>query len=260
MTNDELISAYVDGQLSEREQAAFEARLRSDDALQRGTDVTRFAIRSAQQLPGVALPRNFSLPASMAQPERASFGWRLWSRVGSAFAAVVFVALVALDLSRGLSHPEIETGPIATPAIAPAVAPAPQTGLLPTLLVTQAQAKALSAPTLAGTQLNVIETMQLTEPSSGPQIASADGAESVVAVPQARATKSLNSLSKLAPTLAATLVPMATTLQATIALTPIPTASAMSSDANQSMATWPRLFAGLMLMLGVLLAFLGWRR
>ena len=249
MTNDELISAHLDGQLSERERAAFEHRLYSDAALRREVNVMRYVIRSVQQLPVVALPRNFSLPASMAQPEHNQFDWRLLFRMGSACAAVLFVALVALDLSQGLSRPALQVAPVA----APALAPAPQAAL-PNLLVTHANAEAASLP--AGTQLSVIETTQITQlpvASRSPPVAS----DSAIAAPQARATKSLNSLSKLTPTMAATALPIATVIE----LTPMPTlASVVPTDVSETWATWPRLLAGVALLVGAALTFLGWRR
>ena len=240
MTHDELISAYVDEQLSESERAVFENLLREDAALQRSMSATRFVIHVAQQLPTATLPHSFMLPASMAQPERMRFNWRFVFRIGSAIAAALFVVLVGLDLSALLPRPTFQSAPV----IAPSPQEAPQ-------------------PVLLATQLGIIETVQLTglpQAPRSPQLASSDsGAEAAVTAPQARATKSLNSLSKLTPTMIATAIP--TALKTAIALTPVPTlASVVPTDVSQTWATWPRLLAGLVLAFGAVLAFLGWRK
>jgi anti-sigma factor RsiW len=232
MTHDELISAYVDEQLSESERAVFENLLREDAALQRSMNATRFVIHAAQQLPTATLPHSFMLPASMAQPERMRFNWRFVFRIGSGIAAALFVVLIGLDLSALLPRPTFQP----TPVIAPSA----------------------SSP-----HLSVIETVQLTglpQAPRSPQLASSDsGAEVAVTAPQARATKSLNSLSKLTPTMIATAIP--TTLKTAIELTPVPTlASVVPTDVNQTWATWPRLLAVFVLAFGAMLAFLGWRK
>ena len=227
MTYDELISDYVDGQLSERERTAFEERLLDDTSLKRNTNATRFTIYAAQQLPTATPPRSFALPASMAQPERAHFDWRFVFRIGSAIAAALFVVLVGLDLSSLLPRQ--------------IVLPVPREAPQPTLRIAQVNTESAILPSAASTQFNVIELTQIT------------------GLPQARATKSLNTLNKLTPTMIATAIP--TTLQTAIELTPMPTlASVVPSDVSTVWTTWPRLLAGAILLLGAGLAILGWRR
>lgn len=122
MTEDELISAYVDGRLSEAERAALDARMARDEALRRRVAATRLLVRASRALPALQPPRNFILPldagrkpAAPAQQRPSSSSW-LW-RLGSLAATALFVALAAFELARPAPF-------AATPAFAPAAAPA----------------------------------------------------------------------------------------------------------------------------------------
>jgi hypothetical protein len=256
--NVEKISAYLDGQLSEHERAAFEAHVRSDAALHRQVEVTRFAIRAAQLLPAPASPRSFMLPASMAQPERTSLNWRMVSRIGSAFSAVLFVVLIGLDVGLRLQRPALQSSSVAAPI--PKAVPQPTLANTP---VTDAPDTVVAESVLPAT-LAVTQLSPLPQAPRAPQLATngindAAAANAVATLPQARATKSLNSHGKLLPTLAATAIP--TALQAMLELTPAPTlASVMPTSVNPPIFTWPRALAGVVLALGALLGWLGWRR
>jgi hypothetical protein len=59
---DELLSAYLDGQLSAGERARLEARLATDPELQAELDALRQTVALVRDLPPVPLPRNFILP------------------------------------------------------------------------------------------------------------------------------------------------------------------------------------------------------
>ena len=122
LTEEELISAYLDGEMGSAERAAFEARLTQDVALRRRVLATRLLVQEAGKLPTVDLPRNFILPldASRARPSvrglRPPF-LRLAFRFGSVAATIVFVALVA-------SEALLPTAPAAQPEMAvPAAVP-----------------------------------------------------------------------------------------------------------------------------------------
>ena len=124
--NDELISAYLDGQLNEGERAAFEQRVQADVALRQQMQVTRLMTQTARQLPAPALPRSFVLPNTMARPERArpekarrAWDLRMLFRLGSALAMALFVALVGLDLSRLATPNAIALTPNALATFAP---------------------------------------------------------------------------------------------------------------------------------------------
>jgi hypothetical protein len=114
MTEDELISAYIDndlGQMNAAERTAFEARLRDDAVLRRQVNVTRLLAAEAKQLDAVALPRNFILPRDMPreqksqspqpQPQQGSWLPTWIFRFGSIAAAGLFVVLIGAE-SLGL--------------------------------------------------------------------------------------------------------------------------------------------------------------
>ena len=103
-TEDELISAYIDGQLDDPSRQSFEARINADPALHKRVEATRTLVKTARQTPVVVAPRNFTLPRSMtkapASPQTERPGRMLW-RIGSALAAAVFVITLGLDAIGG---------------------------------------------------------------------------------------------------------------------------------------------------------------
>ncbi len=126
MSEEELISAYVDGQLSEAERASFEARLASDPELRRRVLATRLLVREARQLPMVAPPRNFILPSDAARrPVVARPRFPLWAyRFGALVATVLCIALIVWDVGAPSARPESATLPV-QPAAQPLLPEAP---------------------------------------------------------------------------------------------------------------------------------------
>jgi len=126
MSEEELISAYVDGQLSEAERASFEARLASDPELRRRVLATRLLVREARQLPMVAPPRNFILPLDAARrPVAARPRFPQWAyRFGALVATVLCIALIVWDVGAPSAQPESATLP-AQPAAQPLLPEAP---------------------------------------------------------------------------------------------------------------------------------------
>lgn len=99
----EQLSAYLDGMLSAREQAAVEKRLREDAAFRRKLDDLRLTVRALRSLPEVKLPRNFTLtPEMVGQTRRMPL---LVMRAATAFAVLALVVTLGVDaLTRfGLS-------------------------------------------------------------------------------------------------------------------------------------------------------------
>lgn len=123
MNDEELISAYVDGRMSEPERAAFEARLQADAALRRQVAVTRLLVDQSRQVERVPAPKNFILPQDYgkAAPQTAPaprFDFRqLFFRLGSVAAAVVFMFAVAFDTLRTTlpAAPMPATAPMSVP-------------------------------------------------------------------------------------------------------------------------------------------------
>jgi hypothetical protein len=69
---DELLSAYLDGELSERERQFLEARLAQDPTLRAELRALRQTVSLVQELPQVAAPRNFILSKSMVEGRQPS--------------------------------------------------------------------------------------------------------------------------------------------------------------------------------------------
>jgi hypothetical protein len=102
---DELLSAYLDGQLSAAEQARLEAQLAADPALQAELDALRYTVALVRDLPPVPSPRNFILSqTATAQPRPApSARFRhAWTAplltAATAVASLLFVVVLAGDL------------------------------------------------------------------------------------------------------------------------------------------------------------------
>ncbi len=131
MSEEELISAYLDGQLSAAEQAAFEARLTDDPELRRRVLLTRLIIREARQLPMVAPPRNFILPVHAGRrPVAARAFLPLWVyRFGALAAALLCIVLVVADFGPSAVPSESVALPAAQPA--PPSAPAQEERVAP---------------------------------------------------------------------------------------------------------------------------------
>lgn len=97
---DELLSAYLDGQLDKREREHLEARLADDPALQADLEALRQTVSLVRDLPAVPAPRNLILTPSMVeQPEPAPSRWSApLLTAATAVASFLFVILLVGDL------------------------------------------------------------------------------------------------------------------------------------------------------------------
>jgi hypothetical protein len=97
------LSAYLDGELSEREVRQLESRLKKDPELQRALEELNATSRLLAALPAVRPTRNFTLSPEMAGVRR---GWSLYPvfRLATVVATVAFAVLVGADalLSQSL--------------------------------------------------------------------------------------------------------------------------------------------------------------
>lgn len=116
---DELLSAYLDGQMSAEERARLEAQLATDRALRAELEALRYTVALVRDLPPVPIPRNFILPQTMAahpRPVPPPRHRRAWAAplltAATAFASLLFVVVLAGDLlllgGGGLSAPVAE--------------------------------------------------------------------------------------------------------------------------------------------------------
>lgn len=99
---DELLSAYLDGELDGPEQARLEAQLAADPALQAELETLRQTVTLVREMPHIPAPRNFFLPqttatrlqaAPLKQPRRS------WSLSLLTTATIVVSLIFAVVLS-----------------------------------------------------------------------------------------------------------------------------------------------------------------
>jgi hypothetical protein len=158
---DELLSAYLDGQLGARERARLEAQLAADPALRAELEALRRTVALVRDLPSVPIPRNFILAQTMAarphpaRPSRPPHAWAApFLTAATAVVSLVFVVVLAGDLLlSGVG--QVGFAPAAEPALeveAPraALAPSPVSETVVAEQVEVEAEKALPAPTAAG--------------------------------------------------------------------------------------------------------------
>jgi anti-sigma factor RsiW len=123
----ELISAYIDGQLSAEERREVERRLDNEANLRLAYEELRATVQVLRDLEPVRPPRSFTLdPANVAlqRPPATRLGWGRLLQVAGVFAAVLVAAIGTLSVIGSLGS--------GTPASAPMVAaptPAPASPL-----------------------------------------------------------------------------------------------------------------------------------
>lgn len=169
----ELLSAYLDGELTDRERAEVEQRLIREHALRAALDDLRQTIMLVQSLPALKAPRNFTLNPAIYGRKKPwwHFESRLeWAGMLGTAASVVLIVLAVL-LSQNSASPKAE--PQAGEDQAVAIITNAQPTTLATLLT--------SAPTsiaFTGEQLQATMAMQNayfggTETAAAPMIAAA---------------------------------------------------------------------------------------
>ena len=143
----ELLSAYVDGQLSAGERARLETQLATDPALQAELEALRHTVALVRDLPPAPIPRNFILPQKMkpsvaarSRPARRVRPRRAWAAplltAATAAVSLLFVVVLASDL--------LLSG-VGGRAFAPAAVPhkeAPQVAMEPSLVSEEVEVEA----------------------------------------------------------------------------------------------------------------------
>lgn len=99
---DELLSAYMDGELDQREWALLEARLTSEPELRARLEALRQTVSLVGALPQVQAPRNFILTPSMVRADRPRSGPRRWLAPALTFATGAVGLLCVVVLMTGL--------------------------------------------------------------------------------------------------------------------------------------------------------------
>ncbi len=252
MSDEALISDYVDGRLSGPERAAFEARLLVDAGLRRQLAVTRLLADQSRRMETVPAPKNFILPldfgksASAAAPARRR-DWRLlFFRFGSVAAAMVFVFAVAFDALRS-TPPAPAAAPMA--AIAQATA-TPEAAIAPGIQPHQATIAPMQTPAAAmsaGTPMMQSRAMPA-------DAMSAMSADTPILPPEAITVPAPESLPSVASVESVTITahaPAATAQAIETPAAPLPAAP---------LITPLRVVAALALAVTIALGIIGWRK
>lgn len=125
----ELLSAYLDGQLSADERRTVERRLDEEAELRQAYEELRATVQALRDLEPLRPPRSFTLdPAQVAahRPPAVRLGWRRWLQVVGVFAGVLIAAIGVLNVlgSMGAGAPQMAAQPTA-PAAEPMLAAVP---------------------------------------------------------------------------------------------------------------------------------------
>lgn len=104
----ELLSAYLDGQLSDSERSALEARLQHEPLLRRELEALRQTVMLVNQLPTLRAPRSFALDARIIRPAPSRVLIFPTTAAFSALSAAAAVLLLVLAGYLFLAQPARE--------------------------------------------------------------------------------------------------------------------------------------------------------
>lgn len=126
----ELLSAYIDGQLSADERRTVERRLDEEAELRQAYDELRATVQALRDLEPLRPPRSFTLdPAKVAaqRPPAPRLGWQRLLQVAGVFAGVLIAAIGVLNVlgSMGAGAPSMAVQPTVAPAAEPMLAAVP---------------------------------------------------------------------------------------------------------------------------------------
>lgn len=179
----ELVSSFIDDQVTASERREVEEHLASCESCRLGLESMRFTVELLNDLPQIESRRDFTLTsAPEAVPVRRSAGWA--TGLATSLAAMLLVALLLGDITglltqthqleqqaQSLSRPSTEASSFAAPAAPapafvpvppsaprPAPAPAPMSAAAPAVAPTPAAAMAAEARAQA-------ESQDLTQPA-----------------------------------------------------------------------------------------------
>lgn len=298
MTDDELISLYVDGQLAPTDNAAFEERLRADTSLRRKVSATRLLMGEARQFSAMPVTRNFILPRDFGvkpapepvKPVRPLLpNWIF--RLGSVAAAALFAVLVGADTLA----PRVLLYSTGAPVVVPQSASAATQvvmGSAPaaTVLMPSPMAAVVGTPlnqTLEATLAAANAASQPTPDVSAMSAMSAEAAPapltSAMGAPEARAAEtnvqpstdlSTNSTLEATPMPSMKSAPLATTAVEPAASAPTespapplvaapaaaPSTQAVEQQAAQPLLTPVRALAALSLIVALVFGVVGWAK
>ena len=173
MTDLELLSAYLDNQLSPKDRAQIESRLKTDSKFQRTLAELRAIKTQLRALPMVKPPRSFTLKPENIR-SRSAFNWIPILNWSTTVAAILFAAVISVDLFRA---PLIARQEFA----APMQAPAPESAMkaadqqtpitltptrTPAAVSVVSTSTALAAPNVGGAAAGVAELPKVATPAA----------------------------------------------------------------------------------------------
>ena len=231
----ELLSAYIDGEVSGSESLRVERHLASCEECQAELTTLRSTVGLLRQLPELAVPRSFALREA---PQRRRAPTMVWTaRLATSAAAVLLVALLLGDVV-GLIGQQDAAEEAASIAPAPAAAAPMAAAATAPAVVERAVPEASPEEGVSATAASALEA-PAAPPSAAPaplQAADAASAEASSPVPEAAIAPALESDTAPAPAAAAP-APAAPVQAMAAAVEPTPTAQAMSGFAAPEPST-----------------------
>ena len=184
---DELLSAYIDGQLGAGERARLEARLATDPALGAELEALRRTVALVRELPPVPVPRNFFLARAMAAPAQpvhpprprrawvAPFLTAATAAVSLVFAVVLAGYLLLAGTGMLGSAPAAEQAlEVEAPRVALAPSPVAEEAVAETVVV-EAEVEEVEAEKVAPVSTPLTAPVEV--PAGAPPEASPEAAE-----------------------------------------------------------------------------------
>jgi len=164
----ELLSAYLDGQLSPHQRSALEARLRAEPALTTELDTLRITRQLLRSLPRLRAPRNFTLSAQSLPKSSHARLPAFFGGVSALSSALLIMLVIGGLVLRNQAKPvSLAAENMAYPVGKEITAPVEDMPLFAQLEGTsEAEELALAAPPSADTSRNIAPTP---DPFDAPQ-------------------------------------------------------------------------------------------
>ncbi len=179
----DLLSAYIDNQLSSAERAEVDSHLEGCAVCRRELETLHWTVSLLRAVPQRRVPRSFTIPVPARAPERPHLLSLRWSygflRAATAFAALLLVLVVASDLV-------IRTSTFPAPAPAALLAPGAEKERAVERVFEAPRAPAAAAPPLATTTPTDAKRLQGQAAASPPATQAAALAAAPAAQPTAR--------------------------------------------------------------------------
>lgn len=173
----EMLSAYLDGHLEDRQLRKLEGRLQQDPGLRAELESLRAMVKSLHELPAPRLSRHFTLTPEMVGQREQRHAYPVL-RFATALAGLAFVALVGFEALQGVSGAQLA-------ARAPAVM---QESEMAQDALTSAEAPMVSAPEeMPAPEREALEMPAEEEAAEEPQAMMMEEPEAAVEAPAAEA-------------------------------------------------------------------------